>query len=299
MLNLNDVEIFANVVRAGSFAAAARRLAMPANTVSRRIQQLESALGARLFQRSTRKLTLTPAGTRFAARCLPAVDELGNAAQDVIDAGRTPRGTVRVAAPADFLQILTMEAVAGFLRQYPEVKLDMLLDDAVTDLVAEGVDIAFRGGRLADSSMVARRVAAVRQVLVAAPGYLRRRGVPRSLADLAGHDCIVQSRQRGLRWQLSGPRGVEDVEVHGRFAANTTRAILQACVAGLGIALLPDGFAQSDLEARRLRRVLPAYARDGGHLAIMYPTRQPPPMAVQVFVDFALRCLENSPFRGN
>jgi DNA-binding transcriptional LysR family regulator len=297
MPKLDDIDIFANVVRAGSFAGAARRLAIPANTVSRRIQQLESDLGTRLFQRSTRKLTLTPAGGQFSERALPAIEDLGRAAREVIDGTRTPRGVVRVAAPADFLQILPMESVADFLGQYPDVRLEFILDDAFTDLVAEGVDIAFRGGRVADSGMVARRVVAVRQVLVASPAYLKRRGVPRALADLSRHDCIGQSRQRGVRWQLDGPLGVEQVEVSGRLSANAARAVLQACVAGLGIALLPEGIAAPDIDARRLRRVLPAYARNGGHLAILYPTRHPPPMAVQVFVDFAIGQLVAGPFR--
>jgi DNA-binding transcriptional LysR family regulator len=297
MLNLNDVEIFAHVVRAGSFAGAARRLEMPANSVSRRIQQLERELGARLFQRSTRKLTLTPAGSRFAERSLPAIDDLGLAAQEVMDGSRTPRGSVRVAGPADFLHILSMEAVAGFLQAHPEVRLEFILDDAMTDLVAEGVDVAFRGGPLADSRMVARRVLDVRHVLVASPAYLKRRGTPRQVAELGAHDCIGQLRPRGSRWQLQGPDGVHEVDVAGPFGANSARAVLQACLAGLGIALLPEGVVQSDLDGRRLRRVLPACVRDGGHLSIMYPTRHRPPLAVQVFVEFALRCLHAGPLR--
>jgi DNA-binding transcriptional LysR family regulator len=270
---------------------------MPANSVSRRIQQLEHDLGARLFQRSTRKLTLTPAGSQFSERSLPAIDDLGLAAQEVIDGSRTPRGSVRVAGPADFLHILSMEVVVGFLQEYPDVRLELILDDAMTDLVAEGVDVAFRGGRLADSSMVARRVVAVQHILVASPAYLKHRGAPRALADLARHDCVGQLRPRWSRWQLQGPDGVEEVEVAGRFGANSARAVLQACLAGLGIALLPEGVVQPDLETRRLRRVLPAYARDGGHLSIMYPTRHRPPLAVQVFVEYALRGLRAGPMR--
>jgi DNA-binding transcriptional LysR family regulator len=295
MLNLNDVEIFAHVVRAGNFAGAARRLSMPANSVSRRIQQLERDLGTRLFQRSTRKLTLTAAGSQFSERSLPAIDDLGLAAQEVMDGTRAARGSVRVAGPADFLHILSMEAVAGFLQEYPEVRLEFILDDAMTDLVAEGVDLAFRGGRLADSSMVARRVVALRHVLVATPSYLKRRGTPRAPADLAGHDCIGQLRQRWSRWLLQGPNGMEEVEVAGRFGANAARAVLQACLANLGIALLPEGVVGPDLDAKLLRRVLPAYSRDGGHLSIMYPTRHRPPLAVQVFADFAQRCLRTGP----
>ena len=297
MVNLNDVEIFAHVVRAGSFAGAARRLSMPANSVSRRIQQLEGDLGARLFQRSTRKLTLTAAGHQFAERSLPAIDDLGVAAQEVIDGTLTPRGNVRVAAPADFLNVLSIEAVAAFLHRYPGVRLEFLLDDAMTDLVAEGVDVAFRGGPLPDSTMVARRVIAARHVLVASPAYLKRRGTPRSVAELAGHDCLSQISRRATRWQLHGPSGLETVEVTGPFGANAARALLQACEAGLGIALLPAFVVAPQIEAKVLRRVLPAHERDGGHMAIMYPARHRPPLAVQVFVDFALECLKAGTLR--
>jgi len=167
----------------------------------------------------------------------------------------------------------------------------------LTYVVAEGVDIAFRGGPLADSGMVARRVVALRHILVASPAYLKRRGFPRSVAELAAHDCIGQLSRRGSRWQLHGPHGAETVDVGGPFGANAARALLQACVAGLGIALLPEGVVAPDVDARLLKRVLPGYSRDGGHLSIMYPTRHRPPMAVQVFVEFAMRCLKAGPLR--
>jgi len=292
VVDLNDVQVFVAVVRAGSFAGAARRLGMPANSVSRRIAQLEAQLGLRLFQRSTRKLTLTAAGSLFAERSQPAIDDLGQAAQEVMDGTRAPRGLVRVAAPADFLQILSIRAVAQFLRRYPEVQLQFVLDDALTDLVAQGVDLAFRGGHLADSNMVARRLAAVRHVLVASKAYLRARGEPTRPHQLSGHECIAPSRQGSAPWELIGPQGRVSVAVSGRFAANSARAVLQACEAGLGIALLPQAVVAADLAARRLQHVLPAYHRDGGSLSILFPTRHRPPLAVSCFVDFALEAMQ-------
>lgn len=149
MLDLNDIAMFVQVVRGGSFAEAARRLGMPPNTVSRRIQQLEANLGTRLLQRSTRKLTLTSAGQDFHERCAGAVDGLLEAGQELMTGSGEPSGLVRVAAPADFFDFFEMEWVTEFLAAHPRVRLDFVLSDAKADLIAEQIDVAFRGGRCA------------------------------------------------------------------------------------------------------------------------------------------------------
>jgi DNA-binding transcriptional LysR family regulator len=151
MFDLNDVAMFVQVVRCGSIAVAARRVGVPSNTVSRRIQQLEARLGTRLMQRSTRKLTLTSAGRAFHERCAGAVDWLFEAGQELMTGSHEPGGLVRVAAPADFFDFFPMEWVAGFLAAHPRVRLDFVLSDAKADLIAEQIDVAFRGGPLRDS----------------------------------------------------------------------------------------------------------------------------------------------------
>ena len=288
MLDLNEVRMFVQVVRARSFAEAARRLNVPPNTLSRRIRQLETALDTRLMQRSTRKLTLTAAGHAFFERCAAAVDGMLEAGRDLVDGSNKPSGSIRIAAPADFLDLFRIDWVAEFLARYPHVRLDFVLNDARADLIDEGIDVAFRGGDSRESHPVFRQIASQSFNLVASPLYLAARGAPQTLQELTQHDCLtVSSRQTRAAWTLQGPQGAETVQVSGRFSANSARILMQSCISGLGIALLPTMLVMPELGAGRLVHVLPAYRRDGADLNIVLPSRQQIPSAVAAFVEFA------------
>lgn len=294
MLDLNDIAMFVQVVRHGSFAEAARRLGLPPNTVSRRIQQLESQLGTRLMQRSTRKLTLTSAGQAFHERCAGAVDGLVEAGQELITGSREPSGLIRVAATADFFDFFPMEWVADFLAAHPLVRIDFVLSDAKADLIAEQIDIAFRGGALPDSGYVARKLLNARtDGMVASPAYIAARGAPATLQDLANHDCVTSPHPSGRTlWRLTGPGGAEEeVLVAGRFSGNTAQALRKAALAGLGVALLPPTMARLDLETGRLVPVLPQYQRTGQGLSVLYPSRKHLPLAVSAFVGMVVEKL--------
>lgn len=289
MLNLNEVAVFIQVVQSGSFAQAARRLGMPSNTVSRQVQQLEEHLGVRLLQRSTRKLTLTDAGRQFHDHSAVQVQELMRAAQQLTDGTQAPTGTVRVAVPADFFDFFQMDWVGDFLKTYPGVRLDFILSDAIADLIADGIDVAFRGGALPDSSLVARRLGNQRTHMAASPRYLKARGMPTDLAALKEHDCITSSRlAEHAVWRLDGPAGVVEFDVGGSFSANTAQAQLKAALAGLGICLLPSVLMSRHLRDGALEDVLPAYGRPGGGLSVVYPSRKHVPRAVTAFVDAAI-----------
>ena len=287
MYDLNDVAMFVQVVRCGSFAEAARRLGVPPNTLSRRVQQLEARLGTRLLQRSTRKLTLTSAGQAFHERCAGAVDGLFEAGQDLMMGSQEPSGLVRVAAMADFFDFFPTEWVAEFLAAHPRVRIDFLLSDAKADLIAEQIDIAFRGGPLRDSGYVGRQLLGVRSDgMVASRSYIATRGIPRTLQELASHDCVTSAHPSGRTpWRLTGPDGVEEeVQVTGRFCANTAQALRKATLAGLGIALLPPSMAGLDVQAGLLVPVLPQYQRRGHGLNVLYPSRRQLPRAVSAFI---------------
>lgn len=287
MLDLNDVALFVQVVRSGSFAEAARRLGMPPNTLSRRIQQLEIRLGARLMQRSTRKLTLTTAGRAFYERCAGAIDGMSEAADELMTGSQEPSGLVRVAATADFFDFFPMEWVAEFLAAHPRVRVDFVLSDAKADLIAEQIDIAFRGGALRDSGYVGRQLLGARSDgMVASPAYIAARGMPSALHELASHDCVTPHQPSGsVTWRLTGPNGVEEeIQVAGRFSGNTAQALRRATLAGLGIALLPPTMAALDVEAGRLVRVLPQYWRTSPGLSVLYPSRRQLPLAVSAFI---------------
>ncbi|QRF57626.1 LysR family transcriptional regulator [Variovorax paradoxus] len=293
MLDLNDIAMFVQVVRHGSFAEAARRLGMPPNTVSRRIQQLEAQLGTRLMQRSTRKLTLTSAGQAFHERCAGAVDGLVEAGQELVTGSREPSGLVRVAATADFFDFFPMEWVADFLAAHPRVRVDFVLSDARADLIAEQIDVAFRGGAQPDSGYVGRKLLGPRtDGLVASPAYIAAHGAPATLQDLAQHDCVTAPHPSGrATWRLTGPDGEEEVQVAGRFSGNTAQALRRAAVAGLGIALLPPSMGRLDVAAGRLMPVLPQYQRTGQGLTVLYPSRKHLPLAVSAFIAMVMEKL--------
>ena len=291
MLDLNDVAIFVQVVRCGSFAEAARRLGVPPNTLSRRVQQLEAQLGTRLMQRSTRHLTLTSAGQVFLERCSGAVEGLMDAGEELQAVNQEPSGLVRVAAPADFFDFFAMEWLTEFLTAHPKVRVDFVLSDGRADLIADRIDVALRGGILEDSSLFARKVLdAGNDGLVASPAYVARQGVPDTLQDLAGHDCLVFGHPSGkATWRVTGPDGAQaEVQVAGRFSGNTAQALRKAALAGLGIALLPSTLTQRDLRAGLLVPVLPEYRRQGHGVHMVYPSRRYLPLAVSAFMDLVI-----------
>lgn len=291
MLDLNDVAIFVQVVRCGSFAEAARRLGVPPNTLSRRVQQLEAQLGTRLMQRSTRHLTLTSAGQVFLERCSGAVEGLMDAGEELLAVNQEPSGLVRVAAPADFFDFFAMEWLTEFLTAHPKVRVDFVLSDGRADLIADRIDVALRGGILEDSSLFARKVLdAGNDGLVASPAYVARQGVPDTLQDLADHDCLVFSHPSGkATWRVTGPDGAQaEVQVAGRFSGNTAQALRKAALAGLGIALLPSTLTRRDLRAGLLVPVLPQYHRQGHGVHMVYPSRRYLPLAVSAFMELVI-----------
>jgi DNA-binding transcriptional LysR family regulator len=244
-------------------------------------------------------LTLTHAGQAFHERCVGAVDGLIEAGHELMTGSQEPSGLVRIAATADFFDFFPMEWVADFLAAHPRVRLDFVLSDARADLIAERIDIAFRGGPLQDSGYVGRQLfSAGSEGLVASPAYIAARGMPGTLQDLVNHDCVSFAHPSGFTtWRLTGPEGVEEeVQIASRFSGNTAQALRKATVAGLGIALLPPTLALLDLQAGRLVRVLPHYQRAGFGLHVLYPSRQHLPLAVSAFIELVMEKLRVEAF---
>ncbi|MBR7987529.1 LysR family transcriptional regulator [Burkholderia cenocepacia] len=302
MLDLNDLALFVQVVRAGSFSEAARRLRMPANTLSRRIDQFEGHIGTRLLHRSTRKLAPSTEGLALFERYAPALDRIFEIERQHAD-GQEPAGTVRVAAMAGLFEVIKLEWLAEFYARYPRISIDFLLDDTPSDLIAERIDLALRIGIETGGSFRVRRIAPGTMILAASPAYLARRGTPRTPRELADHDCLtVSSRQGRSMWRLQGPRGTQEISIDSRFSVNDMRVVMQACLAGLGIALVPQVLAAAAIDEGKLARVLPAYQRSGAGLGLqlVYTSRPPLPPAVTAVAEFLLekldqgmsRCLE-------
>jgi len=289
-MDLNHVSVFARVVELESFTAAAKHLGLPKSSVSRTVTRLEDELGVRLLQRTTRKLNLTEAGRAYYDRARVALAGLEEAASAATNLSAEPRGTVRVSTPANMGMIDLGEIVARFVRKFPLVHIEISLSSRFVDLVAEGFDLALRAGKLADSSLVARRIGSDTFGLFASPAYLRRRGRPKTLAELAKHDCVLFRGTHGKsEWVLDGPRGEERVTVRGPLNADEIGFVQQAVSAGVGIALLPMIGVRLTTGRGNLPmpvRVLPEYHGPGNSLHIVSPSTRYQSASVTAFRDF-------------
>ncbi|ABC91328.1 probable transcriptional regulator protein, LysR family [Rhizobium etli CFN 42] len=288
MLDLNDIVIFARVVEAGSFTVAARLLAMPKTTVSRRIAALEREFGVRLLQRTTRSLRLTDAGRLYYEESSEALRTLEQANLRLAEARAEPAGTIRISAPVGFGGHFLAAAIFDFLAAYPKTKVELRLTDDRLNLIENGIDLAFRTGILEDSTLIARKLGSTYRILCASPGYLARCGTPGRPADLTAHDCVIAGPSAAnAPWVLEGADIRETVTVSGRFAANEMQAVMAAAIAGYGIAQLPHGVAEACIADGRLRRVLDGYTTPAGGLHVVYPSSQHLSPLVKAFIDLA------------
>lgn len=286
-LDLQDVTAFLAVVDTGSFTAAARRLGLAKSNVSRRVARLEQQLGARLLERTTRRLRLTEVGETYHLHVTGAIAQLAEAARSVSQIQGEPRGRLRISAPADWNETMG-RLVAEFSARWPHIQLEVDLTQRRVDLVAEGFDVALRAGKLEDSSLIARSVGEGAAHLYASPAYLERRGEPLTPASLAEHAFVLfRGRQGELPLVLDGPEGSRDeVVVSGVISALDFGFVRHALVHGAGIGLLPDSLGADELAAGRLRLVLPRYCLGRPPFHVVYPSTRFLSPKVRVFVDF-------------
>jgi DNA-binding transcriptional LysR family regulator len=283
MPDLLDLKIFARVVESGSLSAAGRELQLSPTVVSKRLTRLEEQLGARLIQRTTRQLTLTEVGEGYHERVLAVLIALEEADAFVSGSG-APRGLLRVSAPTGFGRRHIAPKLGKFLRTYPDVKLELDLSDDYVDLIAGGFDVVVRIGALGDSSMVARRLAPNRRLLVATPEYLAEYGEPETLADLDRYKVITTVPQ--AEWHLEGPEGPVVYRPDSIILTNSSEVVRESVIGGLAIGLRSTWDVSEHLKAGRLKRVLPDYAGSSrvGIWAI-YPSRRLVPAKVRAFID--------------
>lgn len=287
LTDLNDLRMFTRVVEAQSFTGAAKKAGIPKSSVSRAISRLEEKLGAQLLQRTTRKLSLTDAGQALFARCSPALLELALAQREVRELSTTPRGRIRLTAPGDFATDYLGPVLVDFIDEYPEIELDLELTGRKVDLLAEGFDLALRAGKLTDSSLVASKLSESTVDLYASPAYLERHGHPKSVQDLANHDCILFGEARTTRtWNLKTPAGKESVKVNGRISTNELAVTKRFVLCGAGIAWLPSLHVQEEVASGALEVVLPGVTPGRGQLWFVFPPGRHVPLRVRVLVDF-------------
>ncbi|QRK06261.1 LysR family transcriptional regulator [Archangium violaceum] len=288
MDRFQSMAVFTRVVASGSLSKAGRELGMSPAGVSHHLRALEDWLGARLLNRTTRRLSLTEVGTGFHARCVRILEEVEEARSAVDALQATPRGLLRVNAPITFGMRHLSPAIADYLAAHPEMAIDIALSDRRVDLLEEGIDVAIRIGVLADSSLVARRLAPSRSVLCAAPAYVERFGSPSSPADLVHHQCLEYTyRSTPGEWRFVGPEGKEEsVSIRGRLTATNGELLRIAALRGLGLTLAPTFIVGEDLAAGRLVCLMPGYEPAEVAIHAVYPQGRHLSAKVRSFVDF-------------
>ncbi|HDS1735634.1 MULTISPECIES: LysR family transcriptional regulator [Pseudomonas] len=281
-----DMRIFAQVMEAGSFTAAAERLGLSKQFVSRRLMQLEERLGVRLLNRSTRRLDATPLGQQYYESALRLLGEVQQVEQDI--SGQTPslRGTLRLSAPLSFAMSHLGCLLTEFLQLHPQLIVEIDLSDRAVDLIGEGYDLALRIGSLEDSSLVARRIASVERLYCASPDYLAARGTPLAPEDLRGHDCLPYGHSRQVQWQFTGPAKGTAIAVSGRMRANNGELLRDAAIAGMGVTYLPAFIVEQALAEGRLVPLLEAFTPPALQLSAVYPQHRQVARPVQGFVEF-------------
>lgn len=293
------IPVFVAVVECGSFSQAGEKLGTSKSAVSKRINQLEGKLGVRLLHRTTRRLSLTEAGERYYDYARNALMIASEGEDAITQLQGKPQGTLRINAPMAFGRLHIAPLITEFLSEYPDIKINMAMDDKVVDMVEGSFDIAIRIGELPDSSLIARRLAPCHSVLCASPEYIAKFGEPKTPTDLVNHNCLFYSYfQAGVEWAFKGSEGAGEGEVEsevesvvkvqpqGNYQVNNSEALHEALLAGLGICQMPTFIVGSALASGKLVPLLSGYALPQHAIYAVFSERKHLPAKVRVFLDF-------------
>ncbi len=298
MDDLNDIAVFVAVVDAGSFTRAAERLNLSRPVVSKYVSRLEEHLGVRLLNRTTRRLSLTEAGRIFHARSRRGLDDIAEAQAEISRLQAHPRGVLRINVPMSFGILHIAPLLPAFMQQYPDITIEMDLNDRKLDVIDEGFDVSVRIGELPDSSLIARRLAPCHHVIVAAPAYLEARGTPRKPEELRAHDLLSYSLQQSAQnWHFTSPAGQPiQVPADVRLQVNNSLALREALLGGLGIARTPTFLVGDDLRKGRLTRLLGDHQALEVSIFVVYPQRRHLSPKVRAFAEFLAHRIQDPPY---
>lgn len=287
------IPIFVAVVESGSFSLAGEKIGISKSAISKRINQLEQDLGVRLLQRTTRRLSLTEAGQRYYDHVQQAL-KIANEGEDAISHAQTKaQGTIKINAAMAFGRLHLAPLITEFLQAYPDININMVMDDKVVDMVEGGFDLAIRIGDLPDSSLVARKLVDCHSILCAAPSYLQRQPLPQTLSDLTHHNCLYYSYfQAGVEWRFQGPNGEERFLPQGNYQVNNSEALYTTILDGLGICQMPTFIVSGAIADGRLQVVLPDYKLPKHGIYAVFSQRKYQPEKVKVFINFLYEKLQ-------
>lgn len=297
---LSRLVYFTAVVETQSFTKAAERLGITKAVVSQQVARLEEDLGTALLVRTTRRVEPTEAGRLLFGRAAVILREAGDAVAEATQNNDRPRGTLRILAPADYGALRIVPVVADFLRRYPDCRADLRLGDRITDILEGEVDLSIRVGWLADTSLHARRLGTFEQVLVAAPSLATRLEGLGSPDELAGLPLIVNTAlPQATDWHFTGPAGEEvTLDAQALLSVDTARGVHAAVLAGLGFGVLPDFMVPTDIDEKRLVRVLPGWRLPRGGIHVVFPASRLRPTRVSAFVDMLASTMKGDPARA-
>ncbi|RJF97349.1 LysR family transcriptional regulator [Noviherbaspirillum saxi] len=295
MDKLRSMEIFVAVVDSGSFTAASEAFNISPVMVGKHVRDLEERLGARLLTRTTRRQSLTEIGRQYVERCRQILADIAVAESGAEAMRVSPRGLLSISAPVSFGSQLMAPAIADYLARYPEVSVDLNLNDRVVDVVDEGIDIAVRIGILNDSTLVARPLKSYRMLICASSDYLARAGTPRTPEDLARHQCLdFMHWNKQVRWKLAGTGGHADVPA-SRFRSNNGQALRMAALRGYGIVMQAEILLGEDVRAGRLIPLLEEFVPEPRPMHLVYPRDRQPTRKLSTFIDFMLERFGSNP----
>lgn len=288
MDKFDSINAFVRVVDAGGFAAAARQMGMTRSAVNKLVQNLEVDLGAQLLRRSTRKVSVTETGLVFYERCVQVLADLEEAEQEVSQLQAEPRGTLKINAPMSFGTLHLAPALAEFMARYPQLKVQLMLNDRFVDPLEEGFDITIRIAEVSPTaSLRVHPLLPAPRILCAAPAYLDRQGSPTHPSDLKHHSCLhYDYLATGGVWRLTGPDGDHTVRVEGVLCSNNAEVLKVAALQGLGIALLPTFIAQTELAQGRLQILMPDYRPPEIAVCMIYPPSRHLSIKIRLFREF-------------
>lgn len=284
------MQVFVRVVEKGSFSAAAEELRISSTMVGKHVQHLEERLGARLLNRTTRRQSLTEVGSIYYERCKVALAEVEAAEMSATELQQVPRGLLRVNAPVTFGANVLVGAIGDYLRDYPEVHVELSLNDRVVNLVDEAYDVAIRIGNLPDSSLVARKLAPYRMIACASPGYLEAHGTPRTPAQLGAHNCMGFMYSAAQKhWQFTDRGETSNVQINGNFKVNSGQALRTAALHGMGIIVQPEVLLADDLASGSLVRILPNHHLPSQSMHVVYPSSRNMTLKMKSFIEFIVQ----------
>lgn len=286
-MKLDDLNLFRLVVEYGSYTATSRKTMIPVATITRRIQALEDSLNLRLLNRHARKLSLTEAGERFFKECSPLLQRLSTTAEEISDECRGASGKIKICSPANLTKRMMMPMFVAFMRAYPEINIELTSSNLSDQIDPTEWDVIFRVGPQRDSSLIARKISEVKDILVASPKYLADCTVPTHAEELSKHSLL--KGQPLVKWQLNNSNGETIINNEkGRFQANTLDVVRAACSEGLGITLMPNVMLKEYLADGSLVRVLPDWSANSRDIYMLYNHKDHLPEKVRLLIDFVI-----------